>query len=272
MGDGSLQFAPINDHVDRPGLHQELCTLKSLGELLAHGVLDHPRAGEANQCLRFCDHHVPHEGEAGRHAAHGGIGEHADVGQFRLGQSRQGGIHLGHLHQAQQAFLHACATRRGEADKRNLLIACHLDATHEPLADHRAHGSAHELELETGSHQREAVHRASHHDQGIGFAGVFQRILQTLGVLLAVLELQGIDRNDLLADLEATLGVEERIQAGPRTDSVVVTALGADIDVLLQVGLVEHGFAGGALDPEPLRHGAPLARVGLLNFGGQQFL
>ena len=80
---------------------------------------------------------------------------------------------LGHLHQREQALLHARAADGGEADEGQLLLDGGLDAAHEALADHRAHRAAHELELESGHDHRHGLERALHHDQGIGFAGVF---------------------------------------------------------------------------------------------------
>ena len=93
-----------------------------------------------------------------------------------------------------------------------------------------------------GDHQVDAVHRAAHHHQRVGLAGVLQRLLQALGVLAAVLELQGVDRQHFLADLVAAFGVEEGVEPRPRADAVVMAAGRADVLVLLQVGLVEHAF------------------------------
>ena len=116
-----------------------------------------------------------------------------------------------------------------------------------------------------------AHHRAAHDDQRIGLAGGLERVLQPLGVLLAVLELQRIDRQHLLADLVAALGIEEGVEPRARADAVVVAALRADVEVLLEVGLVEHRLARRALDPQALGHRAALARVGRLDLRRQQF-
>ena len=51
-------------------------------------------------------------------------------------------------------------------------------------------------------------------------------------------------------------------------NAVVVAAGGADVLVLLQVGLVQHRFTTGALDPQAFRDTAAVGRVGLLNFWG----
>ena len=42
-------FAPVDDHVDRAMLEQELGTLKPFGQRLAHGLFDHARTGEADR-------------------------------------------------------------------------------------------------------------------------------------------------------------------------------------------------------------------------------
>ena len=87
------------------------------------------------------------------------------------------------------------------------------------------------------------MHRAADHDEGVRFAGVFERVLQALGVLFAVFEFQCVDGQHLLADFEAALRIEKCIEARARAYAVVVTALRADVDVLLEVGFVKHRFA-----------------------------
>jgi hypothetical protein len=72
-----------------------------------------------------------------------------------------------------------------------------------------------------------------------------------------------------LSDLVATFRVEKKIQAGPGPDAVMVGALGTHVVVLLQIGLIEHGFTAGALDPQTFGNAAAIGRVGVLDFGGQ---
>ena len=64
-------------------------------------------------------------------------------------------------------------------------------------------------------------------------------------------------------------GHHHRITA--RGDAVVVATAGAHVLVLLQIVVVQNGFATGALHPQAFGHAAPICGVGLLNFGGQQF-
>ena len=62
-------------------LEQKLAALKPFGQLLANGLLDDARTGEADQRAGFGNIQIAQHGEAGGNAAGGGIGEHADVRQ-----------------------------------------------------------------------------------------------------------------------------------------------------------------------------------------------
>jgi len=188
-----------------------------------------------------------------------------------LCQAGERGVGFGHLHEREQAFLHARTAGGGKADEGHFLLDGGFDAAHEALAHHGAHGAAHEVELEAGGDHVDAFDRAAHDDERIGLARVLQGLLQALGVLAAVLELERIDGQHLLADFVAAFGVEKGVEPCAGANAVVVAALGADVLVLLQVGLVEHGFAARALDPQPFGHLAALGGVGLLDLGGQEF-
>ena len=182
----------------------------------AHGAFNHARTGKTNERFGLGDHHIAHEGKTCGHAAHGRVGQDADVRQAFLRQAGEGGIGFGHLHERQQALLHAGATSGGEANERHFLLDGGVHAAHKTLADHRAHRAAHEVEFKASGHHIDAVHRAAHHHQGVGLAGVFQGFFQAFGVFAAVLEFQGVHRQDFLANLVAAFRVQERIQAGPR--------------------------------------------------------
>src|SRR5258706_3369909 len=51
-----------------------------------------------------------------------------------------------------------------------------------------------------------------------------------------------------------------------------MSALRADVEVLLEIGAVEHRVAGRALGPQALRHGLARAAAGALDLGRQEFL
>ena len=70
-------------------LEQELAALEALGQALADGLLDDPRAGEADQRLGLGDVEVAEHGEAGRDPARGRVGEDGDVRQTGGAQTVQ---------------------------------------------------------------------------------------------------------------------------------------------------------------------------------------
>src|SRR6266513_3126140 len=117
----------------------------------------------------------------------------------------------------------------------------------------RSGRAAEELELERATHHRQAVQRAREHHQRIALAGRLLRLGEAVAVALAVAELERILRGDGGADLGRRTGIEEALEALARADAHVVTALGADIEVALELGAIEHRIAGRALDPQSLR-------------------
>ena len=118
VAEGRLQLAPIDDQVEHAALEQELAALEAVGQLLADGLLDHARAGEADQRLRLGDVQVAEHREARGDAAGRRIGEDRDVGQPRAIEPRQRRRDLRHLHQRQRAFHHARAARARHDDHR----------------------------------------------------------------------------------------------------------------------------------------------------------
>ena len=122
--DALAHVAPIDDHVQRAVLEQELAALEALGQRLAHGLLDDARTGEADERARLGQVEVAEHREARRHAARGRIGHDRDEGQMRLRQARERGAGLGHLQQREQRLLHARAAARGEAHERLARARC----------------------------------------------------------------------------------------------------------------------------------------------------
>src|SRR6185295_18004928 len=74
------------------------------------------------------------------------------------------------------------------------------------------------------------------------------------------------------ADLEAAIGIEQRVEARARREALVVAALGADVQVLLEVGAVEHCVARRALGPQAFRDGLARAAGRALDLRRQEFL
>ena len=183
----------MHDHVDHAVLEQVFRPLESLGQLLPDGLLDHPRAGEADNRPRLGDGDVAEHGEGRGNAAGGRIREHDDVRQARLLDLLHGDDGARQLHQRQDTFLHAGAPGGRDHDERRFLEDRQPGRGEQRSAHGDPHGSAEEAEIEHGDDDRHAAHPAVGDDHGVGLAGAVLRLLEALGVASAVAELQRID-------------------------------------------------------------------------------
>ena len=168
--------APIDDHVERAVIEQELAALETFGQRLAHRLLDDARPGETDQRARLRDVEIAEHRETRRHAAGGRIGHHGDERQPRLREPRQRGAGLRHLQQREQRLLHARAAARREAHERRAMLDAVVDRALEALADHRAHRAAQEPELERAGDDRQPFELARDRDQRILLAGRLLRL------------------------------------------------------------------------------------------------
>lgn len=57
------------------------------------------------------------------------------------------------------------------------------------------------------------------------------------------------------ADFKATLAIEQPVQAGARSDTMMMTALGANAKIFFQIGVIQHRFTGRTFTPQPFRYG-----------------
>ena len=121
--------------------------LKTFRQFLADGLFDHARAGKADQRAGLGDLHVAEHGIGGGDAAGGRIGQHHDIGQFRLAQHLHADGGARHLHQRQNAFLHAGAAGGREHDERRFLFDRKFKPAHDRLAGGHAERAAHEIEI-----------------------------------------------------------------------------------------------------------------------------
>ena len=78
-----LQLMAVHHHVDHAVLLQIFGALEAVGQLLADGLLDDARPGEADERAGLGEMDVAEHGVGRRDAAGRRIGEHDDIGQFR---------------------------------------------------------------------------------------------------------------------------------------------------------------------------------------------
>ena len=245
-------------------LHQEFRRLE-IGRQLGLGRrLDHPAPGETDGGPGLGDDQVADARVAGHHPRGRRVGEHADVRQALLGMVGQRAAGLGHLHEAEHAFVHACPAAGGDDDQRDAPVGRRLDESRELLAHHRAHGASQELEIHhTESHPMgpDAAHAGDH---GVLEHGHLLPVGGQLGLVAGGPgELQHVDALHEGVHLLERAGLHQGVDALPGPDLEVIGALRADLEVGIEVLVVDQFIALGALGPKALRD------VPLLGLGGQ---
>ena len=235
-------------------LQQELAALKSFGELLPDRLLDDPRPRESDQRSRLCDVEVAEHRKACRYAAGGRVGQHGDIRDAGPVQSRQCSGDLGHLHQREHAFHHACAARARHDDERLPALQRHLCRPRDLLPFDDAHAAANERVLHDSDDHLDAVDAAGRHDDRVGDPGGFGHRPQTVAVRLGVREAKGVVRAETRVMLAPAALVEQHVQPFNCSDPEVMRALRTDAQIVLQILVVQDLSAPRALDPETLRH------------------
>src|SRR6185503_106920 len=83
-------------------------------------------------------------------------------------------------------------------------------------------------------------------------------------------ELERIHRRDFRGELRAGLGIEEEVEALAGGEPVVEAALRAHVQVVLEVGEVEHRLARRALAPQAFGDRLLLLRALALDLGREE--
>ena len=191
-------------------------TLETFRQLLADGLLDDARPGEADQRARLRDMDVAEHGIGRRDAAGGRVGQHDDVGLASLAQQLHSDRGAWQLHQREDAFLHARAARGCEHDERRALLDGSFETLDHGLAGRHTERAAHEIEILHRDHDRQPIELAvAELDRVVG-AGLAACVLEPVGVAALVAELQRIDRHVGHGDVEPGLAVEHRLHARSR--------------------------------------------------------
>jgi hypothetical protein len=249
---GVLQLGAWHHHVDHAVVQQVFGPLEALRQGFTDGGLDHPGAREADHGPGLGDGDVAQHGEGGGDATGGGVGQQHHVGQARVLDLVDGHGGPGHLHQRQDAFLHARPARGGNGDEGGLLQHGQFGRGHQTLAHGHAHGATHEVEVEGRHHDVPALEFAMGHQDGVLGAGLGLGFLQAVAIALQVLEPQGVEGNLGQLDGRVLATVEQQLHAALHGKTHVVAAMGADLEGLFQFLMEDHVAAGGAFPPEVL--------------------
>ena len=257
----------MDDRVEKALFHQELTALETLRQFLADGLLDHARAGKANQRAGFGNVEVAQHGKAGGDAAGGGVGQHADVRHLGVIQAPEGGADLGHGHQADGAFHHACAARGADDNERDAFVESLFHGAGNRFADDGTHAAADKAVLHGADQHLAAQQLAARVDDGVLAAGGFLRCFHAPLVGLQVGEVERVGRLQIAVFLHEDTVVKEVAKARAGVYAEVLLALGADVEVGLKVLLPDDLAAALALDPKAFTaHRALATRIQLLLF------
>src|SRR5215510_15079214 len=229
------QFAAVHYGVEHAMFEQEFRALKPLGQLLADRLLDHARAGEADQRAGFGDVEIAEHRVTGGHAAGRRVGQERDVWESGVVEPRQRRRNLGHLHQTERAFLHPRAARTRDDDQRKTLIDAALDRPRDLLADNRTHAAAHKTELHRADHQLSPAHLAVASEERVEHSGLLLRSAQPVGVRGGVDEFERVGRRDLRVALGVLTAVEEHLQTLTGTDPEMIGAGRTDVQIGFQI-------------------------------------
>ena len=244
----------MHDHVDHAVREQILGLLEALGQLLADGLLDDARSREADERAGLGDVHVAQHRIGRRHAAGGRIGEHHEIGQARLAQLLHGNRRARHLHEREDALLHARSAGGREQDERHALVDRAQHAGDNGFAGRHAERAGHEAEVLYGNDDFLPFEGALGHEHRVVEIGLGLGGLETLRIFAAVAEFQGVVRNLLHRHLDVFTAVEEGLQPLLRGHPHVVVGAGDDELVGLQILVIDHLPGVGAFDPHVLRH------------------
>lgn len=234
-------------------LLHELGGLEAFGEFGFYRVPDYARAGEADHGFGLGDDDVAKECEARRDAGGGRVGHDGDVEAFLRVVAGDGRGGLGHLHEADEALLHSGAAGAGEDDGGEVLVGGAFDGGGDFLADDGAHGAHDEEGVHYGEDDRSTFDISAAGEDGFGQAGLFLGGGHSLGVGDAVRPIQGVGGDEVGVEFLEGAGVGELADTGAGVDAIVVAALGADEEVLLEHLSEDHLAAALATEPEAFR-------------------
>lgn len=116
ISEGGFHFFAVDDTVKHSDAIDEFGGLEVVGDFENLGLGANPCSGKADESFWFGEDDIGDGGVAGEDSGHSGIGEDGNVGDAVLPAFIDGGGGFCHLHEAQEAFLHAGATGGAEDD------------------------------------------------------------------------------------------------------------------------------------------------------------
>ena len=223
---GVAQLVAGHHLIHKAVLQLELAALEPGGQLFADGLLNDAGPGKADQRPRLGQHDVAQACKAGGHAAGGGVGEHADVQPASGGKALDGGAGLGHLHQAENALLHAGTAAGREDDQRQAFGCGVLHRAGDLFAHGGAHAAHEKPAVQHGSHTGHPADAAGRRDSGFAQAGL---VLGGGQLFRVAGEPEHILRGQVGVQLPEAAVVQHQTEPVVAADGHVIAAVGADV-------------------------------------------
>ena len=178
------------------------------------------------------------------------VGQHDEIGQACFPQHLHGDGGARHLHEREDALLHARSAGGGEQDEGRAALHGAHHAADDRLAGGHAERAAHEAEVLGGGNDVLALEGPLADEDRVLQLGVALGGLEAVAVALAVAELQRIwshiaHRHDL-----EFAAIEEMLQPLVRIHAHVMVGAGNDELVGLEVLVEDHLPGVGAFDPQ----------------------
>lgn len=240
-------------------VEEELGCLEAGGEFGLGGVFDDARAGEANHGAGFGDYEIANAGVAGHDAGVCGISEDADVGEAGARVVGEGTAGLGHLHEAEHAFIHAGAAAGRDDDDRKGFFSAGFNEAREFFANDTAHGAGEEVGFHDGKGEAVGANFADAGDDGFDGSGFFLVVGDFFGIAR---ELERIEAGHAGVHFFKRAGFDEGMDAFAGAEGEVESAVLTDLEVFIQVFVVKHRGTLFALGPKPF------GDVAFAGFGG----
>lgn len=109
-------MAAMNDAVDHAMFEQIFCALEPFWQFFADGFFDHPRSGKTDHGTWFSNGYIAQHRKGCGDTTGRGVCQNCNIGKLRFLDFVHGNDGPRHLHQGQDAFLHAGAAGRRKAD------------------------------------------------------------------------------------------------------------------------------------------------------------
>ncbi len=242
------------DLIDQSMFEQKFRGLKAFWKIRASGFLDDSSAGKPDQGLWFGEDDVAQRSVTGHDTGHGGIGKHRKVRNAGLRQFGERGAGLGHLHEAEDSFVHARPARGGDYDYGNPHFQSSLYGSSDFFSHHRSHASTEKAKIHHRQTYQAPVHLADSGNHGIRQVRFLAILTKFVLIGRNPFELEGISGAHLGIEFLEGSRIDQGIDAIGSRQGKVIAAGRNHHQVLFEFLYEDHVARLGTFGPQTLGH------------------